>query len=270
MGIFVVLFLGILGLGAVAWVLKNMGAGHIIKIFLLLVLGVVGFLVLGLLLGMAVRLDIDLRLVATMVAAVLGFLLVSFILGEIAIRKVKLPYKAVKLNVPLKSSRGVNGADLDWYVKEYALNHGTRTLEAILANREKMRRDVSALGKVSFSYIRMSLYKDIVLQVHVFWHGKTKSASAKDAYAIKDVMAVLATKTSTESKQNERKKMTKELRQQILERDNFTCKRCGYQSVRNIAGLHVDHIVPVSKGGMTTPKNLQVLCATCNLNKSAK
>ncbi|MGE4613767.1 MAG: HNH endonuclease signature motif containing protein, partial [Planctomycetota bacterium] len=31
--------------------------------------------------------------------------------------------------------------------------------------------------------------------------------------------------------------------------------------------IHVDHIVPLSKGGETTLDNLQVLCIDCNLGK---
>ena len=34
------------------------------------------------------------------------------------------------------------------------------------------------------------------------------------------------------------------------------------------ATLHVDHKVPVSKGGTDELSNLQTLCSDCNLNKS--
>lgn len=33
---------------------------------------------------------------------------------------------------------------------------------------------------------------------------------------------------------------------------------------------HVDHIVPLAKGGTHTPENIQLLCPSCNVRKSAK
>lgn len=67
----------------------------------------------------------------------------------------------------------------------------------------------------------------------------------------------------------ERSKMTPTLRYQILLRDNFRCQICG-ASAKDGAKLHVDHIIPVSKGGKTIESNLQTLCDRCNFGKSNK
>lgn len=65
--------------------------------------------------------------------------------------------------------------------------------------------------------------------------------------------------------------MTSKLRQHIKERDGYTCKQCGasVQQEPNLL-LEIDHIIPVSKGGLTTEDNLQTLCWRCNRKKGAK
>lgn len=35
-------------------------------------------------------------------------------------------------------------------------------------------------------------------------------------------------------------------------------------------GFHVDHIIPLALGGLHTKRNIQLLCASCNVRKSAK
>ena len=59
------------------------------------------------------------------------------------------------------------------------------------------------------------------------------------------------------------------LRYKVLARDNFKCCVCGASPAKDPAVvLHVDHIVPWSKGGETELDNLQTLCSECNLGKS--
>jgi 5-methylcytosine-specific restriction endonuclease McrA len=54
-----------------------------------------------------------------------------------------------------------------------------------------------------------------------------------------------------------------------LQRDRFTCCACGASPALSPGvELHVDHIVPWSKGGETGLENLQTLCSVCNLGKS--
>jgi hypothetical protein len=68
-------------------------------------------------------------------------------------------------------------------------------------------------------------------------------------------------------RQRERSLMTPSLRMKVLRRDQFRCKMCGASS-QDGANLHVDHIVPVSRGGLTLIENLQILCQPCNIGKS--
>lgn len=59
------------------------------------------------------------------------------------------------------------------------------------------------------------------------------------------------------------------IRFKVLSRDSFKCCICG-RSPATTPGLvlHVDHIIPWSKGGETVIDNLQTLCSDCNLGKS--
>lgn len=62
----------------------------------------------------------------------------------------------------------------------------------------------------------------------------------------------------------ERAKVSNELRQEIFERDGYTCVNCGSTEKES---LEIDHIKPISKGGKTEPGNLQTLCRNCNARK---
>jgi hypothetical protein len=59
------------------------------------------------------------------------------------------------------------------------------------------------------------------------------------------------------------------LRWHVLQRDHFSCRACGATpALTPGVELHVDHVVPWSKGGETVMENLQTLCSICNLGKS--
>lgn len=58
------------------------------------------------------------------------------------------------------------------------------------------------------------------------------------------------------------KPITKAQRQRIFSRDKQKCQKCGSRK-----NLHIDHVVPVSKGGSSDDENLQTLCQACNISK---
>lgn len=46
--------------------------------------------------------------------------------------------------------------------------------------------------------------------------------------------------------------------------------QCVYCQCDITGGFHIDHILPVSRGGSSNIENLQLLCPFCNLSKGAK
>lgn len=64
---------------------------------------------------------------------------------------------------------------------------------------------------------------------------------------------------------NKRPPIPRDVVDTVWNRDGGKCVYCG--SGEN---LHLDHIIPFSKGGDTSVENLQLLCQKCNLEKSNK
>ena len=96
------------------------------------------------------------------------------------------------------------------------------------------------------------------------WYERPKTATT----TIKEV----AKKRQSDKETHKTKRnVSDSLRYKILKRDNFTCCACGASPAKDPSvELHVDHIIPWSKGGETTEDNLQTLCSRCNLGKSNK
>lgn len=67
----------------------------------------------------------------------------------------------------------------------------------------------------------------------------------------------------TASKNGGRQTIPSDVANAVWNRDGGRCCICGAREE-----LEFDHIIPVSKGGATTFRNLQLLCKTCNIKKS--
>lgn len=57
-------------------------------------------------------------------------------------------------------------------------------------------------------------------------------------------------------------------RRKVWERDDEACQIC--KSAVDFADMHLDHIIPISRGGEHSYANTQTTCATCNLSKGAR
>ena len=62
--------------------------------------------------------------------------------------------------------------------------------------------------------------------------------------------------------QTRRSPIPEAIRSEVWRRDGGCCVHCGSKE-----NLQFDHIIPISRGGATSVKNLQLLCRQCNLAK---
>ena len=97
------------------------------------------------------------------------------------------------------------------------------------------------------------------------WYNALRAFIAAMNGDITDTKQANSEKTTTNNPRN----INYRTRFKVMQRDDFKCQICG-ASPATQAGvlLHVDHIVPVAKGGQATMDNLQTLCQKCNLGKS--
>ena len=61
---------------------------------------------------------------------------------------------------------------------------------------------------------------------------------------------------------NFREPIPQDIQDKVWNRDGGKCVKCGSQEK-----LEFDHIIPFSKGGSNTYRNLQILCEKCNRSK---
>lgn len=58
------------------------------------------------------------------------------------------------------------------------------------------------------------------------------------------------------------------IRNIIYKKYDLTCCKCGHKNGEGKdIPLHIDHIIPISKGGTNTIENYQLLCNSCNSKK---
>lgn len=67
----------------------------------------------------------------------------------------------------------------------------------------------------------------------------------------------------------ERVPIPRSVRFRVLDRDGYRCRYCG-RSALDGAKLHIDHIMPVARGGTNEESNLVTACQECNLGKGTR
>jgi len=103
------------------------------------------------------------------------------------------------------------------------------------------------------------------IRLDKYLDARRKGVSHKKAY---EQVFGLPTGTeeavTTTQETADRRPIPKDVKMFVWQRDKGQCVECGSNE-----NLEFDHIIPVSKGGSNTERNLQLLCEPCNRQKGA-
>jgi hypothetical protein len=136
-----------------------------------------------------------------------------------------------------------------------------------LGHRPSRNEWVASQPQISYDaiYRRFGSWKNACLQFIEYKSGETIEFTTK-----KPIEKVKFSNNNTnKNKVGKTRDIPLSIRIKVLSRDNFRCVFCG-RSPATEAGirLHIDHVLPFSKGGTNTLENLQTLCEECNIGKS--
>lgn len=147
---------------------------------------------------------------------------------------------------------------------------------------EEKLRNIESIESIVFNDLIEKVDTDFYAEVHLYLtRGRIHRVvdEKKESFDLNEIIDVLKSIDSSKVidgrrfysgkvwksiERVERAKVSNELRQEIFERDGYTCVICGSTEKES---LEIDHIMPISKGGKTEPDNLQTLCHDCNIRK---
>ena len=111
--------------------------------------------------------------------------------------------------------------------------------------------------------------RDVQLDRMRLWHKtnsiKVRNRNSKWQSNNKEIVASISRNRRAMKKGSTGKHSKKDV-YQLLNLQRYKCVCCGVK----LSMYHVDHIVPLSRGGSNDKMNIQILCGTCNLQKHAK
>ncbi|MBD5100076.1 MAG: HNH endonuclease [Clostridiales bacterium] len=229
----------------------------------------------------------------TFIGIIVGVIVVpilSLILYSILKSPFKYPYHTIKFDVSGKRLPNVNDL-IDNHLNAYGFNEFPQHYEIV----KKWKLDCQErIQKSKLKKLRSQQFEKIIDDEHMFhFELIRKQTRYKQVNYVKSPYSVYVTVAQYTSdlkyiqqryddlanidfectlseyhSKDQRKRMTTALREEIAIRDNYTCQICGKYMPDGV-GLHIDHIVPIKKGGKSIPSNLQVLCSKCNGKKSS-
>lgn len=83
----------------------------------------------------------------------------------------------------------------------------------------------------------------------------------------KVIVDFIGNKAAHKPTAKKRPSMPRSVRARVFDKSNGKCFYCGTEIVKT-GNWHVDHVIPVSRGGTDEMSNLEAACVDCNTKKS--
>jgi hypothetical protein len=119
------------------------------------------------------------------------------------------------------------------------------------------------------SQLEYALYRGVVWEcgrplLPEQWRALADSRLAEEEAALaQDLAQALGDQPPSTESNGGRQGIPTAVRRAVWARDNGRCVQCGSRE-----RLEYDHIIPLSKGGSNTERNIELLCEACNRAKS--
>lgn len=120
-------------------------------------------------------------------------------------------------------------------------------------------------------FINSIILKETTLPYHLHTSNPAKAKPEVISDLIENINNIIVAefpqdliKTKKAKKTRTRKPIPSKVKDEVWNRDGGQCVQCGSKE-----NLEFDHIIPHSRGGADTVRNLQLLCEHCNRSKSA-